>query len=317
MTERKAIIEESASHKAHSLVELQRLMGSVIANPLGPSQKTREKLLDGNLIAEIASSIIKPNDRLSSIERLEIYNRQYWFRLIDCLYDDFPGLRAILGQKRFYKLVVAYLTKYPSSSFSLRDLGSRLVDFLVAEPKWLGKRSRIGLDMARFEWAQVVAFDSEARPAIKPEELSFSNPKSLKLHLQPYISLLELSYPLDDLVIALHKERSHRAEASSERRPDKEHEQPIALPPRQKIFLIVHRFDNSLYYKRVDKAAFELLTAIESGAYLEEACTRALRILTSLDSPGGNAVASATDLFRQWFETWSKLQWFFTEARDR
>ena len=27
---------------------------------------------------------------------LEIYNRQYWFRVLDCLYDDYPGLRAIL-----------------------------------------------------------------------------------------------------------------------------------------------------------------------------------------------------------------------------
>ena len=32
-----------------------------------------------------ASEFIKPNDRLSSFERLEIYNRQYWFRLLDCL----------------------------------------------------------------------------------------------------------------------------------------------------------------------------------------------------------------------------------------
>ena len=42
-------------------------------------------------IVTIAAAFIKPNDRLSSFERLEIYNCQYWFRVLDCLYDDYPG----------------------------------------------------------------------------------------------------------------------------------------------------------------------------------------------------------------------------------
>ena len=45
-----------------------------------------------------AAEFIKPNDRLSSFERLEIYNRQYWFRLLDCLYEDYPGLLSVLGK---------------------------------------------------------------------------------------------------------------------------------------------------------------------------------------------------------------------------
>ncbi len=32
-----------------------------------------------------ADAIIRPNDRLTSFERLEIYNRQYWFRLYSSL----------------------------------------------------------------------------------------------------------------------------------------------------------------------------------------------------------------------------------------
>jgi hypothetical protein len=43
---------------------------------------------------DVAAEFIKPNDRLSSFERLEIYNRQYWFRVLDCLYDDYPGPRV-------------------------------------------------------------------------------------------------------------------------------------------------------------------------------------------------------------------------------
>ncbi|MBL9131755.1 MAG: putative DNA-binding domain-containing protein, partial [Verrucomicrobiaceae bacterium] len=39
------------------------------------------------------ADFIAPNDRMSGFERLEIYARQYWFRLLDCLHDDYPALR--------------------------------------------------------------------------------------------------------------------------------------------------------------------------------------------------------------------------------
>jgi hypothetical protein len=45
-----------------------------------------------------AASYFQPNDRLTSFERLEIYNRQYWFRLLESLHEDFPGLRAVLAK---------------------------------------------------------------------------------------------------------------------------------------------------------------------------------------------------------------------------
>ena len=96
------------------------------------------KWTDGRDTRDVVSEFIKPNDRLTSFERLEIYNRQYWFRLIDILTEDFPGLRAVLGEEKFYLLLRAYLTKYPSKSFSLREFGSSLPKFLEEEPQWAG-----------------------------------------------------------------------------------------------------------------------------------------------------------------------------------
>ena len=48
-----------------------------------------------------ACEFIRPNDRLSSFERLEIYNRQYWFRLFSSFEEDFPGVQAIVGRNGF------------------------------------------------------------------------------------------------------------------------------------------------------------------------------------------------------------------------
>ena len=75
---------------------------------------------------EVAAGFIKPNDRLTSLERLEIYNRQYWFRMKDCFYDDYPGLRAVLGDRRFERLACAYLARHPSESFTPAQPGPAL-----------------------------------------------------------------------------------------------------------------------------------------------------------------------------------------------
>src|SRR5262250_213478 len=97
-----------------SLDQLQREMFEIIRQPLTADERMRTRTLDGRPTKEIVDRIIKPNDRLTSVERLEIYNRVYWFRILSALADDFPGLRAVVGQKRFDKLIAAYLSDRPS-----------------------------------------------------------------------------------------------------------------------------------------------------------------------------------------------------------
>ena len=79
------------------LKELQSLMAGAVFRPLTAQDGMQSKWRDGRAMADVADSFIKPNDRLTSFDRLEIYNRVYWFRVLDCLYDDYPGLRAVLG----------------------------------------------------------------------------------------------------------------------------------------------------------------------------------------------------------------------------
>src|SRR5579863_4994425 len=198
------------------LRELQRVTFGLIRRPLGPGRRITGKWADGRTVRDVAAQFIKPNDRLTSIERVEIYSKSYWFRVLDCLYDDFPGLRAILGERKFERLRIAYLDRYPSRSFTLRNLGSRLVEFLNEQPHWAAPRQRMALDMARFEWAQVVAFDGLSRPALAPDDLLGRDPSTLRLGLQPYLTLLELAYPLDEFVSAVKKrDGALRSEASN------------------------------------------------------------------------------------------------------
>src|ERR1700747_3530133 len=121
-----------------SLLSIQRRMARALMRPLTPAERMRLTAPDGRSLPKVAADIIKPNDRLTSFERLEIYNRQYWFRILSAFAEDFPGLRAVLGERRFDAVAKAYLTDCPSRSFTLRNLGSRLESWLSKHPSWAG-----------------------------------------------------------------------------------------------------------------------------------------------------------------------------------
>ena len=73
-----------------NLLDLQRRMAEDVSRPLTAEFEMQTVSADGRQSSEIASSYVKPNDRLSSFERLEIYNRQYWFRVIGAVSEDYP-----------------------------------------------------------------------------------------------------------------------------------------------------------------------------------------------------------------------------------
>lgn len=293
------------------LKEMQRLMAQAIFRPLTENDDMQRTWSDGRPTAEVAESFIKPNDRLTSFERLEIYNRQYWFRVLDCFYDDYPGLRAVLGERKFRRLARAYLARNPSRSYTLRNLGNRLVSFLQEEPAWVAPRLELALDMARFEWAQIVAFDGEARPALTPAELQKVTPSRLRLGLQPYLSLLELHYPVDDFSIALKQQNALRNEASNafESAPKAKKDSVLPPPKRQNapIHIAVQRYQNGLYYKPLEPAAYRLLLALQDGATLTQACEQALKSV-ALDGQDW------TSRIQGWFTTWSALGWFCSRS---
>jgi hypothetical protein len=230
-----------------------------------------------------------------------LYNRQYWFRLIDCLWDDYPGLRAVVGQRRFAKLVRAYIEHFPSRSFSLRNLGQHMEEFLEKFPSFAGTNFQLAREMACFEWAQIVAFDGPARQPLRVDDILGADPAKLKLAIQPYITLLELHYPLDDFSIAL-KRQNLRSEASNAMEDAERtgRRKCVVLPRRKKVFVAVHRVDNSLYYKRLEEPAYRMLVALHEGETLAQAC----------EGIKGKDGEDLTRRVKNWFESWMILGWF-------
>lgn len=281
------------------VVKLQRLMTHALVRPLTTKDGMQAKWTDGRPMADVAAEFIKPNDRLTAFERLELYNRMYWFRIIDVMHADNPGQSALLGPKKFMRLIEAYLAKYPSRSFTLRNLCSRFARFLREEPRLTAPRTALALDIARFEWAQTVAFDGEKRPVLTAEEFTAAPPHRLRLGLQPYLSLLQFDYPVDDYVLAVKRRDALRSEASNaveSTAREVEAASKIPLPKPARIYLAAHRLDNRLYYKRLERPAFLILEALRAGRPLATAIT------------AGGARVTAAEV-QAWFATWMELGW--------
>lgn len=288
-----------------SLLSIQRRMARAVMTPLTPGERMRQTAPDGRSLRKVAADIIKPNDRLTSFERLEIYNRQYWFRVLSAFAEDFPGLRAVLGERRFDAVAKAYINECPSTSFTLRNLGSKLEVWLRKNPKWAGSRRELAIDMVRLEWADIDAFDGKAEPALKPEDLAGADPETLRLQLQPYIHLLDLHYPVDDLLIELKKDEEDTDFASNafnERHKQKRVRAVARLKP-STIFLAVHRLDDSVYFRRLEREEFLILKELRGGKTLSRAVESAPRksVIAAEERPAQ---------IQSWFQTWSTLGWF-------
>lgn len=289
------------------LHELQRLMAASLMRPLTPANQMQPLWMDGKEMKQLAATFIKPNDRLTSFERLEIYNRQYWFRLLDCFYEDYPGLRAVLGERKFARLAVAYVTKHPSRSFTLRNLSQDLVRFIEAEPQWVQPTFQLAHDMARLEWAHIEAFDNEAKPPVTADQLLGREPAHLRLRLQPHLTLLGLHYPLDNFLIEVRKTDGLRGEASNakeDRRPSQHRSLKRLLRP-ERTYLAAHRYNHSVYYKPLRAEQFGLLGALHNGATLNDA------VLRILETPTARRIDAQT--VQHWFEDWAALGWFWVK----
>src|SRR5579863_24509 len=126
--------------------------------------------------------------------------------------------------------------------------------------------------MVRLEWADMEAFDTADLPALTQEDLATLG-EDPHFHLQPHLRLLDLSYPVDDLLLSI-RHNDGESEIASNAVTERTRRTKIrqsSLPKPKKVFLAVYRLDHSIYFKRLDPEAFALLRALREGKPLSAA----------------------------------------------
>jgi hypothetical protein len=103
---------------------------------------------------------------------------------------------------------------------------------------------------------------------------------------------------VDTYVVAVKQRNALRPEASNavDSARTVVRQKQVARPRRERIYVVVHRLDNRLYYKRLERPAFLILQALAEGQALAEAITA-----------GGRRVKPAE--IGRWFSIWMELGW--------
>lgn len=258
------------------LDDVQRRMSTFLRQ-----RRALEKSSDAVAFAELA---VTGSSRLSPVEQLEIYREQFWLRHTSALLEDFPGLSRIIGQTTWERLVEEYFEAVAPASYSLRDLGQALPDF-VSQSEFLEHRE-LCTDMARLEWAYVEAFDAADAPPLEPARLGAIPDEAwetARILLSPSLRLLRLRYPVSALRVRLVKDE----------------EEGVPIPEPRPTLLAVCRQGLRTRTHELGEPAFVLLEVLARGLPLVPAVEEAARIL-SLPTE-----ALAPEL-GGWFASWAE-----------
>lgn len=290
-----------------NLKELQRVVLGLIRSPLTARDRMRKKTAQGQSVLKLAQNIIKPTASMSSFERLEVYNQQYWFKILEAFREDFAGLYLLLGEKSFRKVVEYFLDKYPPHYPTLWNIGEKLDQFLKENPGLLGFHHDAAIDMVRLEKALFVAFDAPERPPISSKEIVEGSLENLQIDLQPHISLLELKFEVENF-IASNSQKSYdnlseKAITDRRKKLKEKRNQRISLNQR-KHWIVVHRFRNIPYIKEIEYPAFCFLRALKEKHSLAEASESF--ISENQNEPDNTFLLK----IGQWTQEFTLLGWF-------
>lgn len=175
------------------LHDLQLLLSRLIRAPEGVAKGLANLVENGELDRPDLSFAIEPNARLTSEERLDIYATMYFYRLHDCIAEDYPKTQARIGSTEFHNLITDYLLAHPPSHYSLREAGRALPGFL--RDHRLAETTPALVDLARLEWARVSVFDErDAKPLDREGFLGVSaaRPEDFSIRLIPAARVLTL-----------------------------------------------------------------------------------------------------------------------------
>jgi hypothetical protein len=218
----------------------------------------------------------EPAQGLIASGDLAIYANMYASRLHDALAEDYPKLRAALGDERFAAITAPYLRAHPPRSFTLRDAGLALAAYLrdsALAPPWAA-------DLAALERARVEVFDG---PDAEP--LAHAGVVALEARLPelvvvwvPSSAVVPLAWAVDDLWSAL------------------EDDQPAFEPAREARVVLVWRRDLSVLHRTLEPDEAELARAVAIGTPFAEVCEQLGRI------HGDDASGRAAELLLRWLE---------------
>jgi hypothetical protein len=283
------------------LAQIQGWMQSVIINPSGvvdgiAASDARAHI---DILPREIETVIERSSHQTSIERLEIYSRAYYARLLECLQAEYPVMAKALGTELFDEFAVEYLQRYPPHSYTLNELGASFATFLAETrptsadggDSWLD----FLVDLAKLEWCFAEVFDgpgAENQRLLGPDQLqaiSMEHWPKARLVPVPCLRIVRLDFPVHEYY------RTVRDGAE-------------AVPPvREPTRLAISRRNYVVRHIPLTEPEAAILEAIVAGATVGEALERAT-VTADIDQ--------LMDAVRRGFYEWTVEGFFLTAELD-
>lgn len=211
----------------------------------------------------------------------QVYARMYASRLHDALVEDYPKLRAALGDDQFAALAHRYFQARPPRSFTLRDAGVDLSAYLrdaeSAQGLWPSQ-------LAALERARVEAFDGRDAVALLQDDVAALGDAlpDLVLRWVPTSSVVSLTWNVDDMWSAIEDAAPPVAAAMLD-----------GTTPR---IVLVWRRETTVIHRTLDADEAELAPQLVAGATFAEIC----EVLAA--HHGDEAAPRAVELLLRWLQ---------------
>jgi hypothetical protein len=264
------------------LAELQALIYRLVTSAEGFDALVAAGELDA------LEDLIEGDDRMTAAERLEIYGRAYFSRIIDALKKDFPATLGIVGAGNFHDLVVGYLAEYPPTQPSISHAGRYLPDYLRAHP--LQEQWPFISELAHLECTLLEVFQAADADLLNMEQMRQIPPAQwpeFAVCTPPALAIIDCKWRVDEML------REFESNPGDCRELD-------AIPANGQVAILVWRKNSRVYYRAVEPVERTALMLARSGAQLSSIYE------AIIECWGGIAQADAVErlmhLMTQWIE---------------
>lgn len=259
-----------------SLVELQKWFAGLEILPFRETGEYRLPQFDLKLCSEIEARI-SPGPKLSAVQRMGIYNQQFWFRFFTVMQRLYPVLLRLFGYQDFnFQLVEPYILRHLPNHWSIGKVDDRFRQWI--QDAYREEDRAFVLQIAEVESGYNQIADASSLPFER--KISHVTP----LFLQPWVVLLDLDADLFSFREKLLQEVPLYWET---------HDFPqVDWFEEKKSFALFQKKDE-VFFEELTSLESQLLSLFKQGSTVEEACRR-------VSDTCGTKSASLGGLFQKW-----------------
>lgn len=276
------------------LKKTQQWFGSIISRPIDEDSRMNPISPSGLPMEEEAFEHIAPSPTLRPAQRIQIYNQQYWWRLLNCLHESFPLVVRLFGYHDFNQTIaIPYLCKYPPDTWAINALGANLSKWIEEEYQAEDK-ILVGNSVA-VDWAFNEAFIcNKFEPATDVAVVSEKT-----VYLQPYVTLFAMDYDLFAFrEIMIKQKPEHWVDNPF----------PELLKGEKRFFALWRNQHNDISWDEIPEGAYALLGQMNKGSTIDALCEW-------LENAPDKMRSEAETHLPSWFQQWTLRQLLTVESR--